>query len=73
MLIETQYKLKENNQLSYYLRTHSYWYKYLNRNPDSIDELEREYKETMRKQKMERASEALSALETLTTIVNTLK
>ena len=73
MLIETQYKLKENNQLSYYLRTHSYWYKYLNRNPDSIDALEREYKETMRKQKMERASEALSALETLTAIVNTLK
>ena len=73
MQIDVQQKLKGNKQLLNYLHTHSYWYKYLNRDPASIKNLENEYKESVRKYKIERASETLSTIEMLTSIVNTLK
>ena len=73
MQIDVQQKLNSNKQLLDYLHTHSYWYKYLNRDPASIKNLENEYKESVRKYKIERASETLSTIEMLTSIVNTLK
>ena len=73
MQINVQYKLTNKVELKKYLRTHSYWYKYLNREPDSLKKMESEYKEEVRKIKMERASEAMNTLEMLTSIVNTLK
>ncbi len=73
MQIEVQEKLKNNKPLLDYLHTHSYWYKYLNRDPANFKKLEDEYKENLRKYKMERASETLSTIEMLTSIVNTLK
>ena len=65
MQIDVQQKLNSNKQLLDYLHTHSYWYKYLNRDLAS--------KESVRKYKIERASETLSTIEMLTSIVNTLK
>ena len=73
MLIETQYKLKENNQLSYYLRTHSYWYKNLNRNPEQlrnfIEEVKTEYKLTA----SDRIEKAIETVEFLETILSTMQ
>lgn len=44
MDIKTQIIIKNNPNLYRYLRENSYWYKFLNRNPESIRELEKEMK-----------------------------
>ena len=36
MSLETQFTLKSNEQYITYLRSHSYWYKELNRNPEKL-------------------------------------
>lgn len=44
MNIKTQIIVRSNPNLYRYLREYSYWYKYLNRNPESIKDLEMEMK-----------------------------
>ena len=44
MHIKTQIIVKSNPNIYRYLRENSYWYKSLNRNPQSINELELEMK-----------------------------
>lgn len=50
MKLEVVHTLRNNPPLYHYLKYHSYWYKELNRNPNSIKELEqimkKEYKLT---------------------------
>lgn len=48
MQVETRLKIKSNPNLYRYLRENSYWYKYLNRTPSSIKQLEEEMKEKYR-------------------------
>jgi hypothetical protein len=44
MNIETQIKVLNNSNVLRYLRQNSYWYKILNRNPESFDVLVEEMK-----------------------------
>ncbi len=44
MIIELQQKIKNDPNLYQYLRENSYWYKYLNRDPNSIKQMEEEMK-----------------------------
>ena len=50
MNLEVQFKIKNNPMLQKYIREKSYWYKILNRNPESIKQMEdamkKEYKLT---------------------------
>lgn len=48
MQVETRLKIKSNPNLYRYLRENSYWYKYLNRSPLSLKEMEEEMKEQYR-------------------------
>ena len=48
MQVETLLKIKSNPNLYRYLRENSYWYKYLNRSPLSLKEMEEEKKEQYR-------------------------
>ena len=48
MQVETRLKIKSNPNLYRYLRENSYWYKYLNRSPLFIKQLEEEMKEKYR-------------------------
>ena len=48
MNIKTQIIVKSNPNIYRYLRENSYWYKALNRNPESIVQLEKEMKEKYR-------------------------
>ena len=48
MQVETLLKIKSNPNLYRYLRENSYWYKYLNRSPLSLREMEEEMKEKYR-------------------------
>ena len=45
MNLSTQFKIKNNPLLQKYIRENSYWYKYLNRNPNLLTEMEKEMKE----------------------------
>ncbi len=73
MVYNVQNRLFENTALLNYLRTHSYWYKYLNRDASNFNKMQNEYKEMVRKAKVQKASDTLSTIEMLTSIVNTLK
>ena len=42
MLPSVKLRIDQSPPLKRYLREHSYWYKYLNRNPASIVEMEKE-------------------------------
>ena len=44
MNIETQLKIRNNPNLKHFLRENSWWYKELNRNPESINEMQIEMK-----------------------------
>lgn len=44
MNIETQLKIRSNPNLYHFLRENSWWYKELNRNPESINEMQIEMK-----------------------------
>ena len=44
MNVKTQIIVRNNPNIYRYLREYSYWYKYLNRNPESIKDLEVEMK-----------------------------
>ena len=44
MTLEVQFKLKNNPLYLKYLHDHSYWYKRLNRNPNSFNEFIEEMK-----------------------------
>ena len=44
MNIETQLKIRNNPNLYHFLRENSWWYKEINRNPESINEMQIEMK-----------------------------
>ena len=65
MDINTQYKLKSDNNYIRYIRENSNWYKYLNRNPIYFNEFEKEmrvrYKMTS-KDKLERLTQNIDKI-----------
>lgn len=68
MDLNTQYKIFNDSLLHRYLRENSYWYKILNRNPNSLDEMVQKMKDTYKlntSDKMERLSERLSMIESI--------
>ena len=63
MQVETRLKIKSNPNLYRYLRENSYWYKYLNRSPLYIKQMEEEMKEKYR----------LRSVDKIENISNTMK
>ena len=65
MNLKNQFIIKNNPYLKRYLSENSYWYKYLNRNPDSIklmtEEMRERYKLTT-KDKIESFGEKLDII-----------
>ena len=45
MRLDIQYKIRENRIYLDYLHSHSYWYKYLNRNSNYFDDFVEKVKE----------------------------
>ena len=67
MVVPLQIRLQNNPLLHQYLTEHAYWYKSLNRNPQSIVALEEEMKEHYRlrpSDKINRLSEQLNLIQT---------
>lgn len=73
MRVDVQFKLKENPNYLRYLREHSYWYKFLNRNPEDFKLFTEEVKKVYRQTRADRISKTLDTLEMMEKIFSTLK
>ena len=72
MTLELQFKLRSNPLYLEYLHTHSYWYKYLNRNPLSFKEFEEKVKEEYHLRTIDKINKTIDTIDMVTTIINTL-
>ncbi len=73
MTLEIQYKIKNNQLYKQYLREHSYWYKYLTRNPMSIKGFEEEVKHYYKLTKADRFNKVLESMELIQSFMSALK
>ena len=73
MEIGLQFKIKENPNYLKYLRSHSYWYKLLNRNPSNFKTFEEEVKKEYKLTRADKISKTLDTIEMMEKIVSTLK
>ena len=73
MVLNLQYKIKENEYYLKYLRENSNWYKLLNRNPLNFKLFEDEVKKVTKEVRAEKISETLNTIEMLEKVLSTLK
>lgn len=73
MKLDIQFKIKNNPMLQRYIRENSYWYKYLNRNPNLINEMEREMKERYKLTASDKINSISEKLDLIRTFMNVLK
>lgn len=73
MILDIQFRIKNNPYYQRYIRENSYWYKILNRNPEAFKQFEEEVKERYQLRPIDRISRALESLEMMTSIFSVLK
>ena len=73
MNLDLQFKIKNNPNLQRYLRENSSWYKYLNRNPDSLNVLTEEMKEKYKLRPGDRINNIVDKLDLISSFINVLK
>lgn len=72
MIIETQIKIRSNPYLYNYLRDNSSWYKMLNRDPNSIKQLENEMKSAYKLNLTDRIDNIGKRIEMVRTFIDVL-
>jgi hypothetical protein len=73
MRLDLQFKIRSNPDYQRYLRSHSYWYKILNRNPNIFKSFEDELKEQYKLRKIDRLGRTLETVEMLTSLMASFK
>lgn len=73
MILELQFRIKNNPKYLQYIREHSYWYKILNRDPLMFKAFEDKAKEEYKLRTSDKISKALSTIELVQNIVSSLK
>ena len=73
MNIETQIKIRNNPYLYRYLRENSSWYKMLNRNPNSIKQMESEMKSAYKLNLTDRIDNINQKMEMVRTFIDILR
>ena len=73
MRLDLQFKIRSNPDYQRYLRSHSYWYKILNRNPNIFKSFEDELKEQYKLRKIDRLGRTLETVEMLTSLIASFK
>ncbi len=73
MIVETQIKIRNNPYLYRYLRDNSSWYKNLNRNPESIKDMETEMKQVYKLNLTDKIDNISQKIEMLRTFMDILK
>lgn len=73
MVLDLQFKIKNNPNYIKYLRENSNWYKYLNRNPAAFSLFEQEVKEKYALRASDKISNALKTFELIENLFTSLK
>jgi len=73
LILDLQFKIKNNPKYLQYLREHSYWYKILNRNPLMFEKFVDKVKEDYKLRTSDRITKALSTIEMFQNIISSLK
>ena len=73
MRLDLQFKIRSNPDYQRYLRSHSYWYKILNRNPNIFKSFEDELKQQYKLRKIDRLGRTLEPVEMLTSLMASFK
>ena len=73
--METNIKILLDSNIIYkkYLRSNSYWYKILNRNPELIDKYIKEVKEAYKLTTTDKINNVIDKIDMVSKIINTLK
>lgn len=73
MVLDLQFRIKNNAHYQRYIREHSYWYKILNREPTAFKEFEEEVKEQYHLRPADRLGRMLETVEMLQTLMSSFK
>ena len=73
MLVETQIKIRNNPYLYRYLRDNSSWYKALNRDPNSIKQMEIEMKNAYKLNLTDKIDNLSQKIDMVLTFIDILK
>ncbi|MBD9105286.1 hypothetical protein EGW03_02310 [bacterium] len=73
MLVETQIKIRNNPYLYRYLRDNSSWYKALNRDPNSIKQMEIEMKNAYKLNLTDKIDNLSQKIDMVRTFIDILK
>lgn len=73
MELNVLYKIKSEKKHYDFLRSHSYWYKYLNRDPDNIKNFLAEYKKYTRVKTTNKVNDTINNIDMVTNILKVLE
>ena len=73
MELDLMYKIKSNKKHYDFLRTHSYWYKYLNRDSNNYKLFLNEYKKYSRETTTNKVSNTINNIDMMTNIFKILE
>lgn len=73
MTLDLQFKLKSNPLYLQYLHDHSFWYKRLNRNPNTLNEFIEEMKEQYHLRPTDRLNKIMNTLEMINTLTSAFR
>lgn len=73
MILDIQFRIKNNPYYQRYIRENSYWYKILNRNPEAFKKFEEEAKEKYQLRPIDRLNRAIETIELMSSIFSVLK
>ena len=72
MELNVIYKIKNNKKHYDFLRTHSYWYKYLNRDSKSYNNFIKEYKKYSRENTTIKFNDTINSIDMIASVLKTL-
>ena len=73
MELDIIYKIKQNKKHYDYLRSHSYWYKYLNRNSNYYKNFIEEYKKYNREMTTNKMNDTINNIDMVTNILKIIE
>lgn len=73
MELNVLYKIKSEKKYYDYLRSHSYWYKYLNRNPDNFKKFINSYKKFNRETTTNKVNDTINNIDMVANILSVLE
>ena len=73
MELDIMYKIKSNKKHYDFLRTHSYWYKYLNRDSSYYKDFINEYKKYNREVTTNKVNDTINNIDLATNILKVLE